>query len=405
MSDSVDVAIIGGGIVGLATALRLSESRPHLRILVLEKESELASHQSGHNSGVVHAGLYYASGSLKARLCRQGKAELEAFAAARGIPIRYPGKLVVALTDVELPRLADLKARAQANGVDGLEEVGPERIRELEPEAAGIRGLWSPRTGIVDFRAVALAYANDLAARGVAIRTGRLVSRIEERTDGVILAAGGGEVRAGSVIACAGLQADRVAAMTGESGRGVPRIIPFRGDYYTLKPEARPLVTRLLYPVPDPRFPFLGVHFTPRHDGEVWVGPNAVLAFAREGYRRSDIDLRDLAETLTYRGFLRLATRFWRLGAAEMWRDLSKRAYVREMQRYLPALRADQVRFGPSGVRAQAVNPDGSMVDDFDLGGTGRLLHVRNAPSPAATSSLAIGRMLADTAIERFSLP
>lgn len=404
MSDRVDLAIIGGGIVGLATALRLTESRPDLRVAILEKEPELATHQSGHNSGVLHAGLYYTTGSLKARLCRQGKAELEAYAAAHGIPVRYPGKLVVALTERELPRLADLKRRALANGVDGLEEIGPERIRELEPQAAGIRALWSPRTGIIDFRAVALAYADDLTARGVAIRTAHLVTGIEQRVDGVAVSTTGGDLRASHVIACAGLQADRMAAMTGDSGDDVPRIVPFRGDYYTLTPDARSLVSRLLYPVPDPRFPFLGVHFTPRHDGEVWAGPNAVLAFAREGYHRTDVDLGDLLGTLAYRGFQRLAIRFWRMGAAEMWRDLSKRAYVREMQRYLPAIRGDQVRFGPSGVRAQAVTRDGAMVDDFSLGGSGRLLHVRNAPSPAATSSLAIGRMLADTAIERFGL-
>lgn len=404
MTARVDVAIIGGGIVGLATALRLREARPRLRITVLEKERELATHQSGHNSGVVHAGLYYASGSLKARLCRQGKADLEAFAESHGIPIRYPGKLVVALDEAELPRLADLKVRATTNGVEGLEEIGPERIRELEPQAAGIRALWSPRTGIIDFRAVALAYADDLTARDVAIRTDHRVTALLQHSGGVVISTTSGELQAAHVIACAGLQADRVAAMTGEVGRDASRIVPFRGDYYRLVPEARSLVTRLLYPVPDPRFPFLGVHFTPRHDGEVWAGPNAVLAFAREGYRRSDIELRDLAQTLTYPGFLRLARRFWRVGAAEMWRDLSKRAYVREMQRYLPAIRSDQVRFGPSGVRAQAVRHDGTMVDDFDLGGSGRLLHVRNAPSPAATSSLAIGRMLADSAIERFSL-
>jgi (S)-2-hydroxyglutarate dehydrogenase len=404
MTERVDLAIIGGGIVGLATALRLTESHPALRVAVLEKESALATHQSGHNSGVLHAGLYYAPGSLKARLCREGKAQLEAFAETHEIPVRYPGKLVIALTEDELPRLADIKTRATTNGVDGLEEIGPERIRELEPEAAGIRALWSPRTGIIDFRAVALAYADDLRARGVAIHTSRPVIAIDVRTDGVVLSTPTGEVQAADVIACAGLQADRVAAMTGESGRDVPRIVPFRGDYYTLKPEARSLVTRLIYPVPDPRFPFLGVHFTPRHDGAVWAGPNAVLAFAREGYKRTDIDLRDLAGTLTYRGFQRLALKFWRMGAAEMWRDLSKGAYVREMQRYLPAIRGDQVRFGPSGVRAQALGYDGAMVDDFSLGGSGRLLHVQNAPSPAATSSLAIGRMLAETATERFAL-
>jgi (S)-2-hydroxyglutarate dehydrogenase len=404
MSDGVDLAIIGGGIVGLATALRLGESRPDLRLAVVEKESELATHQSGHNSGVLHAGLYYAPGSLKARLCRQGKTELETYAEAHGIPIRYPGKLIVALTDDELPRLNEIRAKATANGVEGLEEIGPERIRELEPQAVGVRALWSPRTGIIDFRAVALAYADDLRNRGVAIRTSQRVTAIAERASGVLITTTAGELQAGHVVVCGGLHADQLAAMTGDSGRDVPRIVPFRGDYYTLVPSARSLVTRLLYPVPDPRFPFLGVHFTPRHDGEVWAGPNAVLAFAREGYRRTDVDLRDLVGTLTYGGFQRLAVRFWRMGAAEMWRDLSKRAYVREMQRYLPAIRGDQVRFGPSGVRAQAVAHDGAMVDDFSLGGSGRLLHVRNAPSPAATSSLAIGRMLADTAIERFAL-
>jgi L-2-hydroxyglutarate oxidase LhgO len=404
MSERVDLAIIGGGIVGLATALKLLEQRPALRIAILEKEPQLAMHQSGHNSGVVHAGLYYAPGSLKAKLCREGKAALETYAEAHGIPIRYPGKLVVALTDEELPRLASILERATANGVDGLEEVGPERIRELEPKAAGIRGLWSPQTGIVDFRAVALAYADDLRAKGVAIHTGREVTGIVPRSGEVVLTTTTGEVYASNVIACAGLQADRVAAMTGETGKDVPRIVPFRGDYYTLKPEARPLVTRLLYPVPDPRFPFLGVHFTPRHDGAVWAGPNAVLALAREGYKRTDINVRDLAETLSYRGFQRVALKFWRMGAAEMWRDVIKRAYVREMQRYLPDIRGDQLRFGPSGVRAQALAHDGTLVDDFSLGGSGRLLHVRNAPSPAATSSLAIGRMLAETAIERFAL-
>ena len=321
-----------------------------------------------------------------------------------GLPIGYPGKLVVALSEDELPRLAEIKSRATANGVEGLVEIGPERIRELEPEAAGIRALWSPRTGIIDYRAVALAYADDLRGRGVAIHTARRVTGIDQRSDGVVLSTPAGDLQAGHVIACAGLHADRVAAMTGESGREVPRIIPFRGDYYTLTPEARSLVSRLIYPVPDPRFPFLGVHFTPRHDGEVWAGPNAVLAFAREGYHRTDLNLRDLAGTLAYRGFQRLAIHYWRMGLTEMWRDLSKRAYVRELQCYLPALRGDQVRFGPSGVRAQALAYDGGLVDDFSLGGSGRLLHVRNAPSPAATSSLAIGRMLADTAVERFAL-
>jgi (S)-2-hydroxyglutarate dehydrogenase len=404
VTAQADVAIIGGGIVGLATAVRLLEARPGLRIEIVEKEAELATHQSGHNSGVLHAGLYYAPGSLKARLCREGKAAIEAYAPSRGIEVRHPGKLVVALTEDELPRLAEIRARAEANGVEGLEEIGPERLGELQPGVAGIRALWSSRTGIVDFRALALAYATDLRAQGVTIHLSREVTGIEQRSNGVVVKTSTGDLSAAHLIACAGLQSDRVAAMTGETGPEVPRIVPFRGDYYTLTGDARALVSRLVYPVPDPRFPFLGVHFTPRHDGALWAGPNAVLAFAREGYRRRDLDLRDLAGTLAYRGFQRLAVRYWRVGAAEMWRDISRRAYVHQMQRYVPALRTEDVRFGPSGVRAQAVARDGTMVDDFSLGGSARILHVRNAPSPAATASLAIGRILAETAIERFEL-
>ena len=401
MTERFDVAVVGGGIVGLATALRLTERRPDLRVAVLEKEPELATHQSGHNSGVLHAGLYYQPGSLKARLCREGKAAVEAFAETHDIPFERCGKLVVALDESELPRLAALHERATANGVPGLEEVGPERIREIEPHAAGIRGLWSPETGIIDFRRVALAMAADLRDRGVTIETGREVRSLTERGVEVVVGTAGGDVVAGMVVACAGLQADRVAALSGS--RDGPRIVPFRGDYYTLTADARPLVRGLIYPVPDPRFPFLGVHFTKRIDGAVWAGPNAVLAFAREGYRRRDLNLRDLAGTMTNRGFLRLATRYLGTGLAEMWRDWWKPAFVRELQRYVPEIRADQLVFGPSGVRAQALERDGTLVDDFVLGGSGRILHVRNAPSPAATSSLAIGAMLASTALERLA--
>jgi L-2-hydroxyglutarate oxidase LhgO len=397
--DSFDVVVVGGGIVGLATAYRLLEKRPELRLAVLEKEPELAMHQSGHNSGVLHAGLYYTPGSLKARLCREGKAELEAFAREHAIPFERCGKLVVALDASELPRLAALKERAIANGVEGLEEVGPERMAEIEPHAAGIRALWSPGTGIIDFRRVALAYADEIRARGGTIQASRAVEGIEERADGLVLRTAQGEVRAGFVVACAGLQADRVAAMTGSDG--ALRIAPFRGDYYTLAEDARHLVRGLIYPVPDPRFPFLGVHFTKRIDGAVWAGPNAVLAFAREGYRRRDLSPRDLAATLAFPGFLRLARRFPRTGLAEMWRDWWKPAFVGALRRYVPEIRPDQLRFGPSGVRAQALARDGTLVDDFSLEGTGRILHVLNAPSPAATSSLAIGTEIARTVGER----
>ena len=399
-AEQADLAVIGGGIVGLATSLQLLRRRPQLRLVILEREPEVAMHQSGHNSGVVHAGLYYKPGSLKARLCRAGKAELEAYCLEHDIPLRRIGKVVVALDESELPRLHDLFERGTANGVQGLEEIGPERIKEIEPHAAGIRGLWSPETAIVDFKAVALTYAAEVLALGGTIETGRAITAIEERDGELVLSTTQGPLVASHVVACAGLQADRVAAMTADPAP--ERIIPFRGDYYTLLPAARDLVRGLIYPVPDPRFPFLGVHFTRRIDGEVWAGPNAVLAFAREGYRRRDISVRELAGVLAYRGFIRLALRYWRTGLAEFWRDLSKRAFVGELRRYLPELRADQVTFGPSGVRAQALDPDGTLVDDFRLGGSDRVLHVRNAPSPAATASLAIGREVADRAAERF---
>jgi L-2-hydroxyglutarate oxidase len=401
VTDRHDVVVIGGGIVGLATAYRLIERRPDLRVVVLEKEAELATHQSGHNSGVLHAGLYYPPGSLKARLCKEGKAAIEAFAAAHEIPFERCGKLVVALDDGELDRLAALRERATANEVPGLEEVGPERIRELEPHAAGVRGLWSPETGIIDFRRVALAMATDLKRAGVEILTGRKATRLEDRGDEVVATTSDGEVRGDLVVACAGLQADRVAALSGS--RDGPRIVPFRGDYYTLTPDARALVNGLLYPVPDPRFPFLGVHFTKRIDGEVWAGPNAVLAFARQGYGRLDISPRDLFGTLLYPGFIRLASRYLGTGLAEMWRDWWKPAFVRELQRYVPEIKPEQLTFGPSGVRAQALNRDGTLVDDFVLAGSSRILHVHNAPSPAATSSLAIGRVLSETALERLA--
>jgi len=399
MSDAFDVTIVGGGIVGLATALRVQQRRPALRIAVLEKEPELATHQSGHNSGVLHAGLYYQPGSLKARLCREGKAEIEAFAEAHGIPIDHPGKLVVAVDPSELGRLDALRERAVANGVPGLEDVGKERIRELEPHAAGIRGLWSPRTGVIDFRRIAHAIADDLREAGVAIRTEHAVSAIDVRSSDVVVTTGRGEVLSRIVVACAGLQADRVAALSGDIGG--PTIVPFRGDYYTLSTDASVLVRGLIYPVPDPRFPFLGVHFTKRIDGSVIAGPNAVLAFAREGYRRRDVDARDLLAALTDRGFLRLAGRYLPTGIAELWRDWSKAAFVGQLQRYVPGLRMDQVTFGPSGVRAQALARNGRLVDDFAFSGGPRVLHVRNAPSPAATSSLAIGSVLADEALRR----
>ncbi len=400
MSGPYDIAIIGGGLVGLATAYQLTNLLRGVRLAIVEKEWDLATHQSGRNSGVIHAGVYYAPGSLKARLCREGRVDLETYCNAKGIRFERCGKLVVATTREEVPRLRELHDRATANGVM-VQEVRPERIRELEPHVRGLLGLWSPATGIVDFRAVAAALAGDLRGSGVEFHFGQRVTAIQRRASEVILVGSRGDLAARYVIACAGLWADAVAKMTSD---GDPQIVPFRGDYYRLTPGASHMVRGLIYPVPDPRFPFLGVHLTRRIDGEVWAGPNAVLAFAREGYRRRDVSLRDLVGTLTYPGFVRLALRYWRTGLSELWRDVSKRAFLRELRRFVPDLRRADLMFGPSGVRAQALARNGTLVEDFDLRGSDRIIHVRNAPSPAATSSLAIGRELARHAIERFDL-
>lgn len=401
-SDEVDVAVVGAGLVGLATARALLARHPGLRLAVLEKEPEVAAHQSGHNSGVLHAGLYYRPGSLRARLCREGKQELERYAAEHGIPFRRCGKMVVAVDERERAALAGLRERAIANGAEGLEEIGPQRMREIEPAVAGLGALYSPTTGVIDFTAVARRLVADIESAGSAILTRRRVTGLAERAGRVEVRFEGGEVAARSVITCAGLHSDRVAALSGDEGD--VRIVPFRGDYYTFGPGARDLVRALIYPVPDPRYPFLGVHFTRTIHDEVHAGPNAVLAFAREGYRRRDVSARDLADMFAFPGFRRLARAHGGTGAREFWRDLSRRAFLRALRRYLPALRAGDLTFGPSGVRAQALDREGRMLDDFSFAGSGRVLHVRNAPSPAATASLAIGRHLAEEAEKRFGL-
>lgn len=407
----VDIAIVGGGILGLAVARELLRRRPDLRLVLLEREPELAAHQTGRNSGVLHAGLYYAPGSLKARLCRLGKERLEAYATEHGIPFERCGKLVVATGEAELDRLEALRVRAEQNGVPGLEVVGPERIREIEPHVAAVRGLWSPSTGIIDYRRVAEAYAAEIRAAGGTIETGRAVIGMRSAGDETRLETSpGGELIVRRVIACAGIWSDRVARMNpdehldAENGAGNERMVPFRGDYYTLTPDARSLVRGLIYPVPDPRFPFLGVHFTRRIDGAVWAGPNAVLAFGRTAYRRRDVNPPEMLETLASPGFRALARRYWRVGAAEIWRDLSKGAFLAELRRFIPELRGDQLVFGPSGIRAQAVDPDGSLVDDFRIRGSRRVMHVVNAPSPGATASLAIAEVVVDEALDRFTL-
>jgi L-2-hydroxyglutarate oxidase LhgO len=401
MTARSDVIVVGAGIVGLATARQLLRSRPGLKITVVDKEATIAAHQTGHNSGVVHAGVYYAPGSRKAVLCRAGKAALEAFAAEHGIPFERCGKLIVAVDESERPRLADLLVRAQGNGIAGAELVGPERMKEIEPHVVGVGALWSPETGVIDFRRVANALALEIEAAGGEIALSRRVTAIKDLPGERVVETTGGALATRDLIACAGLQADRLAAMTGSPG---PRIVPFRGDYYILRPEAAGMVKALIYPVPDPRFPFLGVHFTHRIDGEVWAGPNAVLAFAREGYRRRDISPAHMARVLTYRGFLRVAGKYMSTGLGEMWRDFSKRAFLAALRRLIPELTLADLLPGPSGVRAQAIDIRGGMVDDFAIGGSAHVLHVQNAPSPAATASLAIGDWLADAAIDRFGL-
>ena len=364
----------------------------------------MGQHQTGHNSGVLHSGIYYAPGSLKARLCVQGQRELYAYCDDKGIPTERCGKVIVASTEAEVPRLENLFERGRANGVEGLEIIGPERLREIEPHCVGVKALFSPNTGIVDFSRVTRTYADDVVSRGGEVLPGYGVEKISSRPGRVILQTIAGEVEAQHVIACAGLHADRVARLTG--GPPDPRIVPFRGDYWVLRPDRRHLARNLIYPVPDPSFPFLGVHFTRRiEDGSIWLGPNAVLAFSREGYRRLDFRPRDLAEALAYRGFQRLAATYWQMGMQEMVRDFSKEAFLKSLQVYVPELTLGDLLPGPSGVRAQALGRDGALVDDFVFNTQGdRIVHVRNAPSPGATSSLAIGRMIADTATQAFGL-
>ncbi len=397
-----DIAIIGAGIVGLATAMELLTRFPSLRLVVLEKEQAIGQHQTGHNSGVIHSGVYYAPGSLKARACVAGKARLVRFCDEQGIRYELCGKVIVATHEQELPRLEQLYQRGLANGVPALELIGPERLCEIEPSVFGIKALYSPTTGIVDYGQVAGAFARCLLSLGGEVLTGHEVIAIVQRSTGSRLITPSCVVEARHIISCAGLYADRLARLAGSSSS--PRIVPFRGDYYLLRPQRSGMVRGLIYPVPDPRFPFLGAHFTRRLNGEVWLGPNAVLAFAREGYRRLTINAGELWETLRYRGFRKLVSRYWRVGLEELYRDVSKAAFLKALQRYLPDLRSADLLPGPSGVRAQALAPDGALLDDFIVEGQGGIVHVRNAPSPAATSSLAIAEMIVNTAEKQFGL-
>lgn len=391
-----DLVIVGGGIVGLSSAREILMRNPRLSLLLLEKEAEVGSHQTGHNSGVIHSGIYYAPGSHRARLCVAGARMMYEYSERHGLSADRCGKLIVATEDSELPRLEELFRRGNANGVRGLEMIGPEEIRDHEPHCVGIRAIWSPETGIADYSAVAATMAAEVRAFGGTIITGTEVNGFSSSSSTVVLSTTAGEYVAKRVLTCAGLYSDRVAKLSGASAE--PQVVPFRGDYWELRPDRRALVNNLIYPVPDPSFPFLGVHFTRRiTDGAILLGPNAVLAFSREGYRRSDLRPRDLLEALEYRGFRRLARKYWRTGAAEMHRDFSKRAFVASCRRYVPEIQLNDVIPGSSGVRAQALAPDGTLVEDFRFDVQGRqFLHIRNAPSPSATASIAIGQLVAD---------
>jgi L-2-hydroxyglutarate oxidase len=399
--ERFDVAIIGGGIVGMATAMALA-ARSRISLVVLEAEDRLAPHQTGNNSGVIHSGLYYKPGSQKARTCVAGREALYRFCAERGIAHERCGKLVVATAPEELPRLDELARRGEANGLEGLRRLDAEELREVEPHVTGIAGLLVPHTGIVDYVAVTEAYAGEVRGKGGEVVLRARLRRVRRDGGGLALDTAAGTFRCRHLINCAGLQSDRVARLCG-ADPGV-RIVPFRGEYYELAEHRRHLVRNLVYPVPDPRFPFLGVHFTRRVTGGVEAGPNAVLALKREGYRKTSFSPRDALATLAYPGFWRLATRYWRMGSGEMWRSWSKAAFVRALQRLVPELQGADLAPGGAGVRAQALAPDGSLVDDFSIVVGAGMIHVLNAPSPAATASIAIGRHVADLAVGEFGL-
>jgi (S)-2-hydroxyglutarate dehydrogenase len=397
--ESSDIAIIGGGIVGLATALHLTERHPQKSVVVLEKEAELAQHQTGRNSGVLHSGIYYKPGSLKALNCRTGLRSMVEFCREEGVAHEICGKVIVATSEPELERLQRLFERGRENGIR-CEIIGPERLRELEPQCAGIRAIHVLDTGIADFKGVCRRMAEKIAERGHRIVTSAKVQSLEEREAECVIGTTAGDFRARYLVNCAGLYSDRVSALSGESPP--VKILPFRGEYFELTEAAPALCRNLIYPVPDPRFPFLGVHLTRMIDGGTHCGPNAVLAMAREGYRKTDFNVGEVAEMFSYPGFYRMASRHWRMGFEEMWRSVNKKAFVRALQRLVPEIREEHLKPSPAGVRAQAVARDGALSDDFVIVERRRAVHVLNAPSPAATSALSIGASIAESLAAHF---
>ena len=388
-----DVIIIGGGIIGLATAHELSRLHPHLSLTLLEKEEKLAQHQTGHNSGVLHSGIYYRPGSLKAENCREGKRRIEQFCEEEGISHEICGKVIVAVDENELPALENIYQRGVENGIL-CEMIDSQRLHELEPYVNGIKAIHVPEAGIVDYRQVCARMAEKVESKEEnQIFLASKVVQMSISGDRVVVSTARGEHEARFVVNCAGLHSDRVTSLT-ETPKA--KIIPFRGEYFEVIPEAHHLCRNLIYPVPDPSFPFLGVHFTRMIGGGLECGPNAVLAFAREGYTRTNVNWKDLAETLSYPGFLRLSAKYWRTGLGEMWRSFSKGSFVQALQRLVPEIEEHHLEAVPAGIRAQAVTPEGKLVDDFLIQESSRVIHVGNAPSPAATSSLNIGRLIVE---------
>lgn len=382
------IAVIGAGIIGLAIARRLLQVRSDAIITLIDKEKVVGAHQTSHNSGVVHAGLYYAPNSLKAILCRRGSNLLREYCIEKNIMFEECGKLVIAANDKEIAELNQIQKRSELNSVEGLRRIDAKGIREIEPNAVGVAGLYSPRTAITDYPAIAQSFADDFEAAGGQLFLNRTVSSITPNLNGVAMQVGDESLTFDRVVICAGLQSDRVAALTGDDAE--PAIVPFRGEYYRLVTEKNQLVKGLIYPVPDPNYPFLGVHFTRRVDGGIDVGPNAVFALAREGYKRSDFNARDVIETLQWSGFRNLASKHWKMGISELVGSLSKHQFLNRARIYIPELQDNDVIRGGSGVRAQAVDRDGSLVEDFRIHHLDKVLAIRNAPSPGATSSLAI---------------
>ena len=398
--QSTDIAIVGGGIVGLATAYRLSQRFPAVKTVVLEKEREVAHHQTGHNSGVLHSGIYYKPGTLRALNCRAGKQAMQEFCQQENIPFDLCGKVIVAVDATEIPQLDRILERGQANGVV-CSMIDKARLNELEPHVRGVQAIHVPEAGIIDYRQVCEKLADKVKAAGGTVLMQARVTAMFRRNGRMIVESTAGEVEARYVVTCAGLQSDRLTRLSGQAP--TVRIVPFRGEYYELKPSAHHLCRGLIYPVPDPNFPFLGVHFTRMIHGGVECGPNAVLAFAREGYYKTSFNLFDCLESLTYSGFLRLMAKHWRMGMNELWRSLSKPAFVAALQRLVPEIRGEDLVSAPAGVRAQALTPQGDLVDDFLIQETDLVVNVCNAPSPAATASLNIGNMVVDKLVPRLS--